>query len=86
MKEIFERFPEGSSVFLTLMFGYKCGLRIGEAFAVTWNDINFENKTLCVRRQVQIVIFIIPIKWKKKALKFCPRCLNNYYFQMLKIC
>ena len=36
-----------------MMFGYKCGLRIGEAFAVVWEDIDFELKILHVRRQVQ---------------------------------
>lgn len=35
------------------MFGYKCGLRLGEAFAVSWSDIDFDNKTLTVQRQVQ---------------------------------
>lgn len=42
--EIFERFPEGSSTHIPLMFGYKCGLRLGEAFAVTWEDIDLESR------------------------------------------
>ena len=51
--EIFERFPEGTTDHIAMMFGYKCGLRIGEAFAVVWEDIDFELKILHVRRQVQ---------------------------------
>lgn len=51
--EIFERFPEGSSTHIPLMFGYKCGLRLGEAFAVAWEDIDFESRKLSVNRQVQ---------------------------------
>lgn len=51
--EIFERFPEGSSTHIPMMFGYKCGLRLGEAFAVTWEDIDLENRKLTVNRQVQ---------------------------------
>lgn len=53
MMEIFNRFPEGASSHIPLMLGYKCGLRLGEAFAVSWIDINFDNKTLTVQRQVQ---------------------------------
>lgn len=53
MNEIFKRFPEGTSTHLALMIGYKCGLRLGETFALTWEDIDFENKTLSVNRQVQ---------------------------------
>jgi len=48
MTEIFNRFPEGTSAHIPLMFGYKCGLRLGEAFAVSWIDIDFDNKTLTV--------------------------------------
>lgn len=51
--EIFERFPEGSSTHIPLMFGYKCGLRLGEAFAVAWEDIDLEKRKLSVNRQVQ---------------------------------
>ena len=53
MDKIFERFPEGSSGYLPIFIGYHCGLRIGETFALVWEDIDFENKTLTVNRQVQ---------------------------------
>jgi len=53
IEKIFERFGEGSSPYIPLLLGYKCGLRLGEAFAVRWNDIDFENKKLSVQRQVQ---------------------------------
>ena len=35
------------------MLGYRCGLRLGETFALTWDDINFEDKTLFVNKQIQ---------------------------------
>ena len=53
MEEIFKRFPEGTSAYIPLMIGYHCGLRLGEIYALTWNDIDLENKTLSVNRQVQ---------------------------------
>jgi integrase len=53
MQEIFERFPEGTSTHLPLMLGYKCGLRLGEAYGLFWEDIDFEKQLLSVNRQVQ---------------------------------
>ena len=35
-----------------LMFGYHCGLRLSEALAITWDDIDFDNKLLSVNKQL----------------------------------
>lgn len=51
-KRITERFPEGSAYYVPLMIGYYTGLRISEAFALTWDNIDLDNKTLSVSRQV----------------------------------
>lgn len=53
MLKIFERFPEGSSAYIPLMIGYHTGLRLGEIYGLVWEDVDFENKTLSVNRQVQ---------------------------------
>lgn len=53
IKKIFERFPTGSSAYLPLLFGYRCGMRLGEAFAVTWNSVNFKNRTITIDKQLQ---------------------------------
>lgn len=53
MQKIFERFPERTSNFIPLKFGYECGLRIGEAFALCWEDVDFVNKTISINRQIQ---------------------------------
>lgn len=50
---IFNRFPEGSSIYIPLLLGYRCGLRHGEAFGVFIEDIDFKQKRLHVRRQIQ---------------------------------
>lgn len=50
---IFKRFPEGHTDYIPLLLGYRCGLRIGEAFGVSIDDIDFKNKTLNIRRQIQ---------------------------------
>jgi integrase len=35
------------------MIGLHCGLRLGETFALTWNDIDFENKRIAINKQIQ---------------------------------
>lgn len=52
MKQIFDRFPEGSSSYLPILIGYKCGLRVSETFGLTWDCINFAARTLTVKQQV----------------------------------
>lgn len=53
MEKILERFPYGHSCYLPLLLAYRCGLRLGEAFAIVWDDINFTKKTLSINKQVQ---------------------------------
>ena len=53
MNIILERFPFGHSCYLPLQLAYRCGLRLGEAFALTWEDIDFINETLTINKQVQ---------------------------------
>lgn len=52
MEKIFARFPEGSSSFLPILIGYKCGLRIAEAFALEWEDVDLSARKLTIRRQI----------------------------------
>lgn len=51
--EIFKRFPKGSSTYLPLMFAYHCGMRLGEAFAITWDNVNFADRTVTINKQLQ---------------------------------
>lgn len=53
IEKIFKRFPERHPSHIPLKLGYECGLRIGEAFALCWEDIDFKNKVLHINRQVQ---------------------------------
>ena len=49
---IIERFPATSQFYIPLMIGYYTGLRISEAFALTWDDIDLINRTLTVNKIV----------------------------------
>lgn len=53
VKAIFAKFRETSSAHIPLRLGYECGLRIGEAYALVWEDIDLDKQTLTVNRQVQ---------------------------------
>jgi integrase len=54
IKKIFERFPEGHPAHIPLQLGYRAGLRLGECFGLMWEDIDFDNHTLSVNRQIQM--------------------------------
>lgn len=49
---IIERFPFGNRFHIPLMIGFYTGLRISEAFALTWDDIDFEKRTVTVNKQI----------------------------------
>ena len=53
-KAIIARFPEGSSCHVPLMLAYHCGLRLGEIFALTWDDIDFDNNKIDINKQIQM--------------------------------
>lgn len=53
VEKIFKRFPYGHSCYLPLQLAYRCGLRLGETFALTWEDINFDDRTMNINKQVQ---------------------------------
>lgn len=42
----------GTRYYIPLMIGFYTGLRISEAFALTWDDIDLKNKTLSVNKQI----------------------------------
>ncbi|WP_101773915.1 site-specific integrase [Peptostreptococcus faecalis] len=47
---IINRFPPDNIFYTPLMIGYHAGLRISETFALTWEDIDFENKTISINK------------------------------------
>ncbi len=40
---------------IAYLLALHCGLRIGETFALRWRDIDFDNKTITIRRQMQYI-------------------------------
>lgn len=54
LNTVFKTFPFGHIYHIPLLLAYKCGLRLGEVFGLMWEDIDFDNGTLNINRQVQI--------------------------------
>lgn len=51
-EKIIARFPEGNRYHVPLLLGWFCGLRVSEALALTWDDVDFENKTINICKQL----------------------------------
>lgn len=51
-KRILKRFPEGNHFHIPLLIGYYTGLRISEAFALTWDDIDLKKRTITVNKSI----------------------------------
>lgn len=51
-EKILQHYPFGNKIHIPLLFGWYCGLRVSETIALTWEDIDFEKKTLSVNKQV----------------------------------
>ncbi len=50
--KMIERFEKGNPFRYALLIGFYTGLRIGEVYALTWDDIDFKEKTLEVNKLV----------------------------------
>lgn len=61
-KRIIERFPQGSTFYIPLQIAYHTGCRVGEVTALTWDDIDLENKVIDINK--------ILIKKEKKQWYF----------------
>ena len=52
IKMILERFKNNHAMYYAILTAYYTGLRVSEVFALTWEDIDFENQTLTVNKNV----------------------------------
>lgn len=66
------------------MIGYHTGLRLGEIYALVWEDIDFENKTLSVNRQVQWETGEERTKEEKKKANGTSESNGFWYFSAPK--
>ena len=76
LDKIFERFPEGSSFFIPMVCALFASMRLGEAFGLSWEDIDFEKGAVYIRRQMCYlngVHYITNPKYNsKRVIPMCP--------------
>lgn len=81
--QIISRFQPPSRFYLPLMIGFYTGLRISETFGLTWDDIDMDNRTISVNKQVVKRNYGIDVRQvlKQKGKK---EEKSAWYFQTLK--
>ena len=73
---------KGTNAETAYMLGRYCGLRINECYGLKWSDIDFENSSIRVERQMQYqegLIKLVPLKTRnaKRTIYMCDR-LKEY--------
>ena len=79
-ERIIERFPSNSRFYIPLMIGFYTGLRISEAFALTWDDIDFDKREIKVDKQVVKRNFGADVR-KVVEKKGYKESKSSWYFQ-----
>ena len=54
MEAVLDRFSRSPYQFYPLLIGYYTGMRIGEVFGLTWNDVDLENRIIHVQQQCKV--------------------------------
>ena len=64
--KMIERFEKGNPFRYALLIGFYTGLRIGEVYALTWDDFDFKEKTLDVTKLVYKRNYGVDVRQVKK--------------------
>lgn len=70
---------------IVLMIGYHCGLRLSETLALTWNDIDFQNKALMVNKQLVFkegVFYFSTTKYNSNRVVFLDNSILEYLYSL----
>lgn len=54
IEAVLARFSGSPYQYYPLLIGYYTGMRVGEVYGLTWDDIDFENSLIHVRQQVKV--------------------------------
>lgn len=77
-----DEYFKGTNVETAYLLGRYCGLRINEAFGLKWSNVDLENGTILIDRQMQYqegLIKLIPPKTRnsKRTIYLCPAILEH---------
>lgn len=72
MQTILEAYKDDNVLYPFIMLAYHGGLREGEICGLTWNDIDFEKKTITIDKQLEVrknhELFFVPPKYNSKGV------------------
>ncbi len=54
MEAVLDRFSGSPYQYYAMLIGYYTGMRIGEVYGLTWNDVDLENSIIHVRQQCKV--------------------------------
>lgn len=54
MEAVLDRFSNAPYQYYAMLIGYYTGMRIGEVYGLTWDDIDLENRIIHVRQQCKV--------------------------------
>lgn len=79
---ILDSYFKGTTLETAYMLGRYCGLRINECFGVKWSDIDFNEGTITISRQMQYqkgVIKLVPVKTRNgRRTIYMPKVLEDF--------
>ena len=88
-KEELERLDtyfNGSNAETAYLLGRYCGLRINECYGLKWDNIDLENGTILIDRQMQYqngLIKLVPLKTRNaRRILYMPDRLKNHFIQL----
>lgn len=85
--EKLDSYFKGTNAETAYMLGRYCGMRINECYGLKWSDIDFENNSIRIERQMQYqdgLIKLVPLKTRNaKRTIFMNEKLKDY---LLKAC
>lgn len=84
VQDLLERTSEYSQPHAMIRFLLNTGLRIGEALALTWKDIDFEDKSITINKAVACVDGNVILGEPKTKNGFRTIVMNNMTYEVLK--
>lgn len=52
LDDLLAKYPFGTAMYMPILILFHTGIRVGELLGLTWDDVDFEKKTIVLRRQL----------------------------------
>lgn len=69
-KNLQNLFPFGSRYYIPIMIGWNCGTRVNECIGLSWDDVNFETRSININKQILRYAVQDGLSWVLKEPKY----------------